>query len=253
VRVLSSRAFSNIGGKRGILSLAPESRLFLTFSASLFSLIFGDPYSLGVLLGASALYLALEARLKTILIAYLFFGLMCAIALFCLYLLGFVFPGIRTQSSLLAVLPFMRLAVTVNTVIPLALNAKLSDMARTLNRLYLPGMLKLPMLITIRFIPTFTNDLFQLSQAIRIRFRGKGGLLFWLGRPLLWWRVFFMPLVVRLIRSADELALAAELKGLSAETDLGSQKLILSEADRLSFLLCLFSIALAFWIGSLYA
>ena len=44
---------------RGILALSPESRLLVTFLASVFSLVFGDPYSLGVLLCASAVYLAL--------------------------------------------------------------------------------------------------------------------------------------------------------------------------------------------------
>jgi energy-coupling factor transport system permease protein len=257
VRVLSARGLaSNISsgrGGRGILNLAPESRLFVTLCASVFSLIFGDIYSLGVLVLASALYLSLEARFRTILIVYLFFALMCSIALICVYLLGFVFQGMRTQSLLLAVTPFMRLLISVNAIIPLALNAKLSDMTRTLNRLRLPGLLKLPMLITIRFIPTFINDLFQLATAIRIRFRGKGGFFFWLRRPLLWWRVFFMPLVVRLIRSADELALAAELKGLSADTDLGSEKLILGRADRLVFYLSFFFIAAAILAWSLYA
>jgi energy-coupling factor transport system permease protein len=197
---------------------------------------------LAVLVFASAIYLCLEAKLKTIVIVYIIFAIMCAIALLFVHLLGFVFQGMRTQSSFMAVTPFMRLMISINTIIPIAINARLSDMVHSLNRLKLPGLIKLPLLITIRFIPTFIHDLMQLSVAIRIRFRGKGGFFFWIIRPLLWWRVFFMPLVVRLIRSADELALASELKGLSAETDFGSEKLKITYTDRLVILLSLFSI-----------
>jgi energy-coupling factor transport system permease protein len=143
--------------------------------------------------------------------------------------------------------------VSINTIIPLAINARLSGMVHSLNRLKVPGILKLPLLITIRFIPTFINDLKQLRVATRVRFRGRGGFFFWLTRPLLWWRVFFMPLVVRLIRSADELALAAELKGLSVKTDFGREALSLSRADRLVMLLALYAILAAFLARSLYA
>ncbi|MDR2460475.1 MAG: energy-coupling factor transporter transmembrane protein EcfT [Deltaproteobacteria bacterium] len=238
---------------RGLVELSCETRLLLTLFASIFSLIFSDVYSLAILLFASAVYLVLETRLKTIVIVYIIFAFMAGIAMLCAHLLGYVLSGMRSQSPIQALLPMMRLMISVNTIIPLAINARLSGMVNSLNRLKLPGIIKLPLLITIRFIPTFLNDLRQLRVAIRVRFRGRGGFFFWVIRPFLWWRVFFMPLVVRLIRSADELAMAAELKGLSSDTDFGREKLVFSKADRLVILLALYSIMAAFLARDFYA
>ncbi|MDR1921572.1 MAG: energy-coupling factor transporter transmembrane protein EcfT [Candidatus Adiutrix sp.] len=214
------------------LGLAPEVRLGLTLLASLAALAADDLWAAATLLAASGLYLILQARLRTIALAYLFFGAMAMTALGCLWLLSFVFPALKEASPAAVIVPFSRLGVSVNMVLPLALHASLSGLVGTMNRLPIPGLVKLPMLVTIRFIPTFINDFSQLRQAVRLRFRGRAGLLFWCRRPFLWWRIFFMPLVVRLIRSADELAVAAELKGLSAETDFGRAPIILKKADR---------------------
>jgi energy-coupling factor transport system permease protein len=126
-------------------------------------------------------------------------------------------------------------------------------MAATLGRLKFPGLIKLPLIITIRFIPTFINDLLELRQAVSIRFRGRGGLKFWLLRPRLWWRVFFMPLVIRLIRSADELALATELKGLTASTDFGGGKLAWGSGDKIILSLGALSISAAWLARNIYA
>jgi energy-coupling factor transport system permease protein len=114
-----------------------------------------------------------------------------------------------------------------------------------LARLRLPGLLRLPLIVTIRFIPTILNDLVQLREAVGIRFRGRKGFLFWLRRPVTWWRVFFQPLIVRLIRSADELAMAAELKGLEPDTDFGGIPVPFSAYDRLVALIAAMALALS--------
>lgn len=213
------------------LGLSSEVRLGLCFITSLASLIASDNYAVGLLLGASMLYVILQVKLKTIAIAYLIFGLMAGVALTCVWGLTFVFEAMKNAKLTTVIIPFARLAIAVNTILPLAIYANMPGLLGTMNRVRLPGIIKLPMLITIRFIPTFLNDLKQIREAIKLRFRTKGR-LFWLRHPILWWRVFSMPLVVRLIRSADELAVASELKGLSAKTDFGASKLILAAADK---------------------
>ncbi|MDR1039887.1 MAG: energy-coupling factor transporter transmembrane protein EcfT [Deltaproteobacteria bacterium] len=240
------------GGARKGLGLLPETRVVITLAGSVLSLVYGDPFPLGVLFVATALYLLCEVRLKAVAAVYLIAAAMAAVAMLCVELLIHAVPAMRAQSPILALLPFLRMGIAVNTVLPLAFHARLSDLVTTLRRARLPGLLKLPLLITVRFVPTFLGDVVQIREAVKLRFRGRGGIRFWVARPLLWWRVFFMPLVVRLIRSADELALAAELKGLSPETDFGSAPLVWSKADRTALALALlfFSQSLLAW--SLY-
>ena len=229
-------ALSRLNSRREGLPLRPEVRLGLTLAASVAALIMNNPAAMASIFIASAIYLVLQVRLKTIAIAYLFFSAMAALALSCVYLLGFVFTAMKNAPASAAILPFARLGISINMILPLALYASLSGLLATMNRIWLPGVIKLPLVITIRFIPSFLNDLMQLRQAVQLKFRGRSGLLFWLRRPLLWWRVFFLPLVIRLIRSADELAVSAELKGLSAKTDFGRTKLELKLADRFTLL-----------------
>jgi energy-coupling factor transporter transmembrane protein EcfT len=52
-------------------------------------------------------------------------------------------------------------------------------------------------------------------------------------------------MIVRLIRSADELAMAAELKGLEPDTDFGGQPMPFSAHDRLTMLTAALAILLS--------
>jgi energy-coupling factor transport system permease protein len=213
--------------------------------ASISSLVLSEPQALAVLLSFSALYAVAETKPKTLLLAYLIMAIMCSIALFFVWLLGFIFPLMRSSSLSMAISPFLRLAVTMNAILPLALNSRLTDLAMALGRLRLPGLIRLPLMVTIRFIPTILNDLLQLREAVGIRFRGRKGFVFWLRHPLMWWRIFFQPLIVRLIRSADELAMAAELKGLEPNTDFGGKAQHFSGYDRLTMSLSALAMVLS--------
>ncbi len=214
--------------------LAPEVRLGLAVVASLAALAASAPPAAAVLLAASLVYVLWQLPSRTVAWAYLFFAVMAGVALGCFQLLGLVFPIMKEAPLSTVTLPFSRLAVSVNLILPLAFQASLSGLMATMNRLKLPGLIKLPLMVTIRFLPCFLNDLQQLRQTVRLRFRGRSGFFFWLRRPGLWWRVFFLPLVVRLMRSADELAVASELKGLSAETDFGGAPWSLKRGDLLA-------------------
>ncbi|MDR1309156.1 MAG: energy-coupling factor transporter transmembrane protein EcfT [Deltaproteobacteria bacterium] len=241
------RALSRIDRHRGAgrLHLRPETRLLLMMAASVSSLALGAPRALALLLAFSMLYAAAETRPRTLLMAYAFMGLMCAMSLACVWLLGSIFPPMRDAPLSMAISPFLRLGVSLNALLPLALNSRLTDLAMALGRLRLPGIVRLPLMVTIRFIPTILNDLVQLREVVGIRFRGRRGLLFWLRHPLTWWRVFFQPLIVRLIRSADELAMASELKGLEPDTDFGGHPGPFSADDRLTMLMAALAVGLS--------
>jgi energy-coupling factor transport system permease protein len=241
------RALSGIDHFRGPgrLALRAETRLLLMAIASVASLVLSEPRALALLLAFSLIYAALESKAKTIAIAYVFMTIMCSIALFCVWLMGFIFPLMRDTPAAMAISPFFRLGVTMNAILPLALNSRLTDLAMALGRLRLPGIIRLPLMVTIRFIPTILNDMIQLREAVGIRFRGRKGFFFWLRHPFTWWRVFFQPLIVRLIRSADELAMAAELKGLEPNTDFGGTPQPFSGRDRLTMLVAFIALVLS--------
>ena len=77
-----------------------------------------------------------------------------------------------------------------------------------LNATRLPGVLSIPLSVAIRFIPTFVDDCKQIRDVVRLR-PGNGFLSLWRG--------VMVPLVFRTLASADDLAIAAELKGLSPD------------------------------------
>jgi energy-coupling factor transport system permease protein len=181
---------------------------------------------------ASMVYAALDTPVTALLKAWLAVALLAACSALWLPVMGLAFQAIRDAPSSMAVNPFLRLGAMVNVVIPLAMNSGVSELLAALGRPWIPPLLKLPLMVAIRFVPTIINDLRQLKEAVLIRFQGRCGPIFWFSHPLIWWRVLIAPLIVRLIRSADDLAVAAELKGLRSDIDLGEPQRGLNHSDK---------------------
>ena len=57
----------------------------------------------------------------------------------------------------------------MNVVMVLALTTRVEDLLGTLERLHLPFVVFLPAVVMLRFIPTFTNDIRQVWETLRIR------------------------------------------------------------------------------------
>ena len=111
--------------------------------------------------------------------------------------------------------PFMRGAVMLNVVLPLALTCRVQALLTALKGLRLPFCIYLPGAVMIRFIPTFMNDVKQVAETLKIRGCRLGpGEMF--RHPLMMLRLLFTPLLFRSLRTSEELAIAAELKGLEA-------------------------------------
>lgn len=112
--------------------------------------------------------------------------------------------------------PVLRIWIVVHTVMALTVAVNLTELFRTVTVLPLPYVIKLPFLLIIRFLPSFVNESRLLTEAVKLRFAGRGT-WGWCIRPVQAWRVLFMPVVVRIIRTSDELAMATELKGVSPQ------------------------------------
>ena len=69
----------------------------------------------------------------------------------------------------------------------------------------------------VRFIPEFINDVKLIRESLKIK-GFSPGIGFVTCHPLLVVRLLVVPLTIRALRSADTLAVAAELKGMDAGT-----------------------------------
>ena len=220
-------------------------------AASASCLILSSPAALGLILAATMIYAAADLKLPSLLKGWLLIALMALSALACLRAMGLFFEAVRAAPPSMAISPFLRLAAMANVVMPLAMGSSVPSLLAALSRPWLPGLVKLPLMVALRFVPTIASDLAQLRDAVIIRFQGRRGVLFWLWRPFLFFRVFLQPLVVRLIRSADDLALAAELKGLRPGIDLGGRRAPVGRADKAALLLAAIAISQAALIEGL--
>ena len=229
--------------KRFNLNLSAGTRIIMTFVLSLVCLYLSSQWALGLLFIGSVFYLCAEVKFSLVWKIYVLLAVFAGIAILFLLLIFQIMPmgggggsmgghgggGMRQSISIGA--PFLRMAVMINMVLAMGMNTSLTGLTNTLSKAYLPGFLKLPLIILVRFVPTFFSDMQQLREAVRIRFRGQGGFWFWVRHPVLWSRILFMPLVVRLIRSGDELAVASELKGLSTKTRFTEERVRITRSD----------------------
>lgn len=232
--------------KRLNLDLSAGTRIGMTVSVSLVCLYLAHTLPLGLLFVVSAMYLCLEVKFGLVWKVYALLAVLAVIAALCLMVLFQLFPAMGASGRNMGMAaPFLRLGVMVNMVLAMGMNTSLTGLTNTLSKAYLPGFLKLPLIILIRFVPTFFCDMQQLREAVRIRFRGQGGFGFWLRHPVLWSRILFMPLIVRLIRSGDELAVAAELKGLNTKTRFSEEPVRITRTDWLALGLLVIVLALS--------
>ena len=183
-------------------------KLLLCAAGSVASIVFSSPLSLGLLVVTGTALALTATRPTTILKVYLFSTLMMLFSLGFSGLIGLAVPDLMRWDVYSLSVPFLRMLVSINLLLMLSLSTPVQVLSTRLQSLRFPGWVQIPLTVAIRFIPTFMSDCTQIRDAARLR-PGKGirGL----------WRGLVVPLVFRLLYSADDLAIAAELKGMSAE------------------------------------
>lgn len=228
--------------------LDTRTKMLLCLAASLSSIVLTDMVALGVLLAASVAY-ALSARdVKGLLISYAAVALMLGTSALCVVGMGLLWPAMASLEVQRFVVPFMRIVVSINVVLGLALTSRVQSILTALKSLRLPALVFIPASVMVRFIPTFINDIRQIWQTLRIRgyVRSPLGLAARLGLAV---RVLFMPLVFRALRSADDLAMAAELKGVGGQTRVTAHRVgRLARVDYLTLAVGAGLLALAIWL-----
>ncbi|MGE4292634.1 MAG: energy-coupling factor transporter transmembrane protein EcfT [Desulfovibrio sp.] len=194
-------------------SLNVRTKLGLCVLCSLSAIVLSSPVALIPLLAASVVYALSTRNFKGMLMAYLGVSLMLGTSAVFVVLLSLIWPEIANMELRYFLVPFLRIVLMLNVVLGLALTSRIQPILTALKSLKLPGLLYIPASVMIRFIPTFLSDARQVLQALKIRGYPLNPVS--LARhPLRGTRVLFVPLVFRALRSADDLAMAAELKGV---------------------------------------
>lgn len=198
--------------------LSPErdvrARMFVTLLASVFTIVISSPEGQAALFFPSLLYAVSVRRWRALFVSYAAVMLMMALASLCTWGISRLVPSMPFSPEGLAV-PFLRGAVMLNVILPLALTCRVQALLTALKGLHLPFCIYIPGAVMIRFIPTFMNDVRQVAETLKIRgYRLGPGEMF--RHPFMMLRLLFTPLLFRSLRTSEELGIAAELKGLEA-------------------------------------
>ena len=216
-------------------------KVLMTISVIIGALLLSDALLLGVLFLITLIYALYMPRKKILLISYIFMTLVMGLSLCFVYGAGYFYPKAREYIELGNLLaPFLRSGAAMNMVLAMTFTIKIQDMLKTLKGFKLPYVIYLPAAVMIRFIPSFTDDIRQIIETMKIsgfEFSIKSVFT----NPSLMIRSCFLPLVYMSLRTADDLGISAELKGvgIGSSTKFKGQKLTRNDYLLLSFTLFL--------------
>lgn len=158
-------------------------------------------------------YVLMLKRPKLVTLLYILMAVMMAVSAGFGWLISLWAPKLGGLSAQALFVPFLRGVSMMNVVMVLALTTRVEDLLGTLERLHLPFVVFLPAVVMLRFIPTFTNDIRQVWETLRIRGWPMGPVMI-TTHPILSARLLFTPILFRALKSSETLGIAAELKGI---------------------------------------
>lgn len=190
-------------------------KLALCLSGSLSAIAFSSPLSLGLLVLFGSTLALSSVRPLTLLKVYLAATAFMGVTLAFTALISLAVPGLMRWDPFSLSVPYLRMMVSVNMLLVLAVSTPVQTLFARMQRMHLPRVIRIPISVSIRFIPAFMDDCGQIRDASRLRpGRGIGGA----------WRTLAVPLIFRTLFSADDLAMAAELKGIGQSVPLPKAK-----------------------------
>ena len=193
--------------------LDARTKLAVTLTTAILAVACSGVVAQGVLFAATLFYVLLLKRPGLLAVLYGAMAVMMAIAAGCASVIEVFAPGLGGLSVKSLVIPFLRGLSMMNVVMVLAMTTRVEDLLTTLERMRLPFCLFLPAAVMLRFIPTFTNDIRQVWETLKIRGWPMGvGML--TRHPILSSRLLLAPILFRALKSAETLGTASELKGL---------------------------------------
>lgn len=195
-----------------LYSLNIRAKIFLSVCTSLTALFLSSTETLNILFVFSCCYAIISKKYRILLISYFFMLIMMAISIGCVMIISQYVQAVSSMATpSTAIIPFMRASCVMNTVIPLTLTIRASDLLSSLQSLRLPLFIYLPGAVMIRFVPAFLADIKQIYESMKIRgFEIKIKNIFF--HPIIFIRLSFAPLIFMSLRSSEDLGIACELK-----------------------------------------
>ncbi len=190
-----------------------RTKLFICLVASAIVIFFKGEIALGFFTVVTFFYALSTRRWRLLAICYAAAALMWLLSICFVVILHKIFQAFPLSSFANILIPFLRSLVMLNTILVLALTSRVQTLLSALKGLRLPMWLYIPAVVVIRFIPDFIRDIQQINETMRIRGYNLTP-IFLIRHPLLTVRLLIAPMLFRALRSADELAIAAELKGI---------------------------------------
>ncbi len=196
--------------------LDARSKMLISAAVSFAVIFLSSPAALLLLAGAGSIYILSTGQYKIAAYAHALILFMFFTAYGCVWLIHFAAPSVPAPDSVKFTIPFLRTISVIDAVLAMALSSRIQDIFSVLGKLGLPSWLYIPGAVMIRFIPGFINEMKDISESIKIKGYGRSIIFLFLLSPSVAIRMFFMPLAVRSLRISDEIAVAAELKGIDA-------------------------------------
>ena len=202
-----------------------RTRLLASLAFSTVTVYLSDGRILAALSAATFAYLvASTRRYGLVAAAYALMGAMSLLSIAVVWgsytLLGALLAGTRAAARFAQMresvlgdfhTPFLRMLPSMNVMLALVLNLSVQKFTGTLKALRMPRVVFLPLLVFCRFVPEFVDVVRQLRDAVRMRgFSVTFGSA--LAHPFQTVRLTVVPLAVRTLRMADNLAMAAEMR-----------------------------------------
>lgn len=160
------------------------------------------------------------------------------------WLIGLFLPNMKDQTLLQTLIPFLRMWPLINMALTISLSMEIGHALICLKNMRLPRIVYLPIMVALRFIPGFINDIKQLRDCLLIR--GISMNFFTLIRhPNRTLRLMVVPMLIRALRLADELAIAAELKRVGYSQNIHAQKKNFRWCDSTFFVAALLALVIA--------
>lgn len=226
-----------------LLKLDVRTKVVLCLLVAIVTLLLSTVNALLPLFVISFCYVLLMRRIKVIIVSYLFMTLVMFLSFGFVIGLEQIVPSLKASIKYSSVLtPFLRGAIAMNIILPIGFTIRMPNMLSALQSMHLPFVVYLPSTVMVRFIPSFTADVKQIYEALKI----KGislNLKNIICHPYIILRTFIFPLVYMALRTSDDLGISADMKGVGngAHTPFRSDKM-----QSYDYLVCFIGFALCF-------
>lgn len=188
--------------------LDPRVKLFAIVAVSVLSVALSSLSSSILLAALPVLILAVArclGRAAVLLFALLVFS---AIGVLLVYFTGIGSPFEFEKF-------FVRIFAVVGIGLVFAFTTPPNRFAKALEKMGFPKSVVFTLTLTLRFIPVFVKEAKDLMDSLKVRGLGLG-LRIILRRPRVFLRALIIPLMIRMMKIADDLASAMEARGFGA-------------------------------------